>query len=306
MRWGRGVQYDRNGVVVYDGEWLNDAPLEKRVKIRSTTVLLHNCVEELRVIDGCCNEEGLKELDLSGFVNLRELKVGNECFENVNEVKLIGLSELESVEIGMNSFTKFKSTSLITSDPNRHFYLKNCPKLKSLKIGRYSFSDYTVCEIENVNALEVIEMGELNEASFNFHSASLELNGLMKLKSLSVGKESFENCDRVVFENLPVLTSVEMGWNAFKFNDNNAESALIVRNLTQLVSLTTTIESGVNECFGYPRHIVLESMPSLSSVILQRAFQHSDEIQLTSCECEKGFTIRCVRFFFREASDCWQ
>ena len=145
---------DRNGVVVYDGEWLNDAPLEKRVKIRSTTVLLHNCVEELRVIDGCCNEEGLKELDLSGFVNLRELKVESECFENVEEVRLIGLNELESVEIGMNSFTKKKND--YGSDPNRHFYLKNCPKLKSLKMGRYSFSDYTVCEIENVDMLEVI------------------------------------------------------------------------------------------------------------------------------------------------------
>ena len=178
--------------------------------------------------------------------------------------------------------------------------------MKSLRVGRFSFSDYSSCEIENVNALEVIEMGELNEASFNFHSASLELNGLMKLKSLLVGKESFENCDRVVFENLPVLTSVQMGWNAFKFNNNNAESALIVRNLTQLVSLTTTIESVVNECFGYPRHIVLESLPSLSTVILQRAFQHSEDIQLTSCECEKGFTNRCVRFFFREARDCWQ
>ena len=47
--------------------------------------------------------------------------------------------------------------------------------LKSLKVGCYSFSDYTVCEIENVDALEVIEMGELDEDSDNFHSASLVL-----------------------------------------------------------------------------------------------------------------------------------
>ena len=176
-RWGRGVQYDRNGVVVYDGEWLNDAPLEKRIEVTSVTVLLHNHVEELRVIDWCCNEEGLKELDLSGFVNLRELKVGNECFENVEEVRLIGLNELESVEIGMNSFTKKKNSW--GNDPNRHFYLKNCPKLKSLKIGLYSFSDYTVCEIENVDALEVIEIGDLNEWSYNFYGASLELKSIL-------------------------------------------------------------------------------------------------------------------------------
>ena len=131
-------------------------------------------VRVIEVSDGCCNEEGLKELDLRGFVNLRELKVGNECFMYVDEVKLIGLSELESVEIGMNSFTKFKNTWQITSDPNRHFYLKNCPNLKSLKMGRYSFSDYTVIETENVNALEVIEMG-----GNNFYYASLELKSIL-------------------------------------------------------------------------------------------------------------------------------
>ena len=135
-----------------------------------------DCVDKrvgvIEVSDGCCNEEGLKELDLSGFVNLRELKVGNECFANVNEVKLIGLSELESVCIGVQSFTKHKNGA--GNDPNRHFYLKNCPKLKSLKIGYHSFSDYTVCEIENVNALEVIEMGD-----DNFYYASLELKSIL-------------------------------------------------------------------------------------------------------------------------------
>ena len=131
----------------------------------------------IEVSNGCCNEEGLKELDLRGFVNLRELKVGNECFEYVNEVKLIGLSELESVEIGESSFMKYKNE--YGQDPNRHFYLKNCPKLKSLKMGRYSFSDYTVCEIENVDALEVIEMGDLNEESRNFAYASLELKSIL-------------------------------------------------------------------------------------------------------------------------------
>ena len=41
-----------------------------------------DCVDKrvgvIEVSDGCCNEEGLKELDLRLFVNLRELKVGNE------------------------------------------------------------------------------------------------------------------------------------------------------------------------------------------------------------------------------------
>ena len=54
-------------------------------------------------------------------------------------------------------------------------YVKNCDALKELKIGRYSFSDYSVIEIENVNSLELIEMGEVNRESNSFGYASLEL-----------------------------------------------------------------------------------------------------------------------------------
>ena len=127
----------------------------------------------------CSNDASLTVLDLSRFLYLKELVVGDESFMYVNEVKLIGLHYMESVEIGMNSFTKYKNTSSITSDPNRHFYLKNCPKLKSLKIGRYSFSDYASAVIESNDALEAIEMGYLNEASKCFYSASLELKSIL-------------------------------------------------------------------------------------------------------------------------------
>ena len=132
------------------------------------------------IIDNGVSKSDFSELDLSRFLQLKSLTLGDHCFSYVNEVKVIGLSELESVEIGMNSFTKYKNTWYdIRPDPNRHFYVKNCPKLKSLKMGCFSFSDYTVCEIENVDALEVIEIGELNEESNNFYSASLQLSSVI-------------------------------------------------------------------------------------------------------------------------------
>ena len=129
------------------------------------------------VIDNGMSASGVTRLDLSGFSKLKRLEIGNDCFAYVEELRLIGLNELESVGIEMNSFTQHKND--YDNDPNRHFYLKNCPKLKSLKMGCYSFSDYTVIEIENVDALEVIEMGELNEVSYNFRYASLELKSIL-------------------------------------------------------------------------------------------------------------------------------
>ena len=130
-------------------------------------------VTELVIASNCCNEEEVTKMDLFRFVSLKVFEVGDDCFGNVDEVKLIGLNQLERVVIEMNSFTKHKYD--YGYDPNRHFYLKNCERLRELKIGCYSFSDYSVCEIENVPSLEVIEMGEVNEVSDNFFFASLEL-----------------------------------------------------------------------------------------------------------------------------------
>ena len=140
---------------------------------------LHSTVSDIVFNNGSLNNAAFTVLDFCRFKALKRIVIGDGCCTNVNEVKMAELNELESVVIGENSFTKFKNGDFIRPDPNRHFYLKNCPKLKSLKMGRYSFSDYTVIEIENVDALEVIEMGDVNEASRIFYYASLELKSIL-------------------------------------------------------------------------------------------------------------------------------
>ena len=205
VRHGKGNEIDlSSGVATSECEWSNgevkdrvelfggwyvkgreeDSLIQGLVETRSADV--HNEVEwnslnrnvfEIVVSSNCCNEKSMKVLDLSELKYLRRIEIGNECFENVNEVKMAGLNELESVEIGMSSFMKNKNSA--GYDSTRHFYLKNCPHLKSLKMGRYSFSDYTVIEIESVDALEVIEMGGLNQYSYNFRYASLELKSIL-------------------------------------------------------------------------------------------------------------------------------
>ena len=138
-------------------------------------------ITELVIPSNRCNSEQIKMLDFRVFPQLKSIEIGDECFMYVEEVKLIGLNQLERVVIGDNCFTKKKNGAGI--DVTRHFYLKNCERLRELKMGRYSFSDYSVCEIENVPSLEVIEMGDLNEDSYNFWYASLELksdSGIMK------------------------------------------------------------------------------------------------------------------------------
>ena len=158
-------------------------------------------VEYIDVSDNGFNGCDLNELYLSGFEHLKELGVGDDCFRNVKKVSICGLKELKRVVIGMRSFKRFNDTV------DGSFCVKNCPRLRELKIDNDSFMDYTVCEIENTPALEVIDM----EGTFSFrHAASLELKSILthigsrldfpQLKSLRFGERAFNHCSRVVFE----------------------------------------------------------------------------------------------------------
>ena len=134
----------------------------------STTPVLLN-VETITVGNNKCNEEN-DRIDLSKYFNVKNVSIGNYCFKYQEVLNMTDLHTLERVSIGSNSFRK-------SSDRNssRALYVKNCEELKELRMGPYSFSDYSVIEIENVDKLEVIEFGELNEESHNFYYASLEL-----------------------------------------------------------------------------------------------------------------------------------
>lgn len=124
-----------------------------------------------------CNREEYTSLDLSSLSSLRTVTIGDRDFMHVNTVTISNLLLLESVVIGENSFTENRDGH--KNNANRRFTLKNCPSLRELKIGRYSFSDYTVCEITNMIGLEVIEIGDLaneNDSDVFFY-ASLELKG---------------------------------------------------------------------------------------------------------------------------------
>ena len=114
------------------------------------------------ILDSDC---GLVQLDFSKYPELKTLSVGDISCMLVNELKLIGMSKLESVEIGASSF----------SLSDGQLYVKNCPKLKSLKIGALSFSNYNVIEIENVDALEEIVMSGGNF----WYAPSLELKSVV-------------------------------------------------------------------------------------------------------------------------------
>ena len=128
---------------------------------------LDNNTESIIVESNCFNEDDITALDLSRFASLKSFIVGDNSFGDVNELIIDGLPELESIKIGISSFYSY--------DGDHVFSVKNCPKLRELKIGPSGFDEWLSVEIENDPSLEVIEIGYLYYSSDNFNEAPLEL-----------------------------------------------------------------------------------------------------------------------------------
>ena len=208
-RWGRGVQYDRNGRVIHEGEWFCGAYGSKvKVQITEENQSLHSLVTELVVSKGCCNEERWKALDLSFVTNLERLEVGDKCFAHVEDIRMVGLKHLQKVKIGEKCACSDKTRRKV--NPNSRFIVNDCAALTELDIGARSFSDYVVCNIQNVPSLETIRIGSVEDRSYSFMFSSLELKSgalsvescvdLPKLATVEIGKFAFYQCVSVLFE----------------------------------------------------------------------------------------------------------
>lgn len=353
-QWGKGVQYDQDGAEVYSGEWLNGLPLETHLVVNSNEDgVLHNHVEVLSFSSRSCNDDAWKTFDLSPLSVLTELRIDDNSFQNVTDMRLVGMGRLSTVLIGENcfsnggassndgefvvkdcpalkriviqnhSFSRYatlqikNAPSLEEIDIHDHcfgavhhftlsdfdrlkrvsigadcfrteddyessgeFHLKECYEIETLEVGALSFEYFTVCEIASVS-LKRLQIGSL-ESDFcrNFCFASLELKNLLSLEHVVLGEGSFCYCSRALFENLPQLASIHLGYNALSFDDGDSE--LVMQDLPLLATLVT--EDVDSESLHYPRHITLENMPSLIDIVLPSAFACRDDLRVSS-EC---------------------
>ena len=104
---------------------------------------------------------------------IRSLEQHVDCllaydFSDLDEDKL--MKQLKKVEIGENCF----SPDSCWPPRKGCFRLKDCPLLRELTIGDSSFSYYSVCEMDNLPSLRMIEIGRQGDCPL-FQDAPLEL-----------------------------------------------------------------------------------------------------------------------------------
>ena len=119
-----------------------------------------------------CNDLHYTIFDFSRFTLIESLEIGDDCFGSVKTFKIDGLNRLKTIKIGNNSFTQKKNW--YGNDASKSFHILNCESLKSIQIGKYSFSDFGgEFELKNLPQLQSIQIG-----SRNFDNSSFVIRGI--------------------------------------------------------------------------------------------------------------------------------
>ena len=142
----------------------------KSVYIPYDMLKLAKSSNTMTISNGLLNGDDITSFNITNNGYLKRIVIGDGCFGKVRVVGLDRLDELESVVIGKKSFMINYSER---SDGS--YRIVNCPKLKSIQVGSYSFYDYHSFELNNLPSLQSIDIGD-----FCFRYAPLfSLTGLI-------------------------------------------------------------------------------------------------------------------------------
>lgn len=170
--WNMGEEV--RSVELLDGVYLR----QKIVRDEADLNQLPPNVEELVTLPDCCNK--MNELNFGWFSELRSLSFGDRCFGNIQTFALNGMNQLQRLRIGNYCFAPPTSITENAHTPSfaSSFQISNCPVLRKIEIGAFSFRDYAGgFDISNLPLLEELNIGIPTQNSSNFFHSDFILHG---------------------------------------------------------------------------------------------------------------------------------
>lgn len=200
---GKGVEYDENGSIIYNGEWnngwKNGIGNETEWCYGYNKSVYMDCMRERGPVDNTkmvINTDYLFKKTMVVLVpplfsKLKSVSISIDSKENVSVFDISGLGELETIVITKNCMLfKTEGMERRSKTPHGSFRVVNCGKLKTISIGDYSFSCYQSFEMSNLPSLESIVLGNNCFGLVN----SVTIHGFEKLKQIRIGKGCFTVC----------------------------------------------------------------------------------------------------------------
>ena len=134
-----------------------------------------------------CKDYRSEVLDFSRFTELKELKIEGKCFDYPSKVRIEGMKQLKRVEIGWSCFT--------STNTDNELVVKDCPELSELVIGSNCFSSFTSFQLNGLPRLKRLSIG-----SYCFKEADLDIRRMESLETIQLGNSCFENSLHTVIE----------------------------------------------------------------------------------------------------------
>ena len=126
---------------------------------------------------------------MNNLSSFEKLEIDDNRFESVKTFKIDGLNRLKTIKIGNNSFTQQKNGG--GNDASKSFHILNCESLKSIQIGKYSFSDFGgEFELKNLPQLQSIQIGTFGSDSYNFWCCSFVIRGIDLILKIVMNRSS--------------------------------------------------------------------------------------------------------------------
>ena len=107
--------------------------------------------ERIVVRGGLCNDDDIREWDLSKCERLVELVVGDNCLQYLRGLKLSGLKSLERVEIRMGCMCKSEGGV---------FEVSGCERLRSVVIGGGCCVNWSSFSLKDCDAIQEVVIGD--------------------------------------------------------------------------------------------------------------------------------------------------
>ena len=173
-----------------DVEWIYEA--------NSMTSVLNapSVISKLMISDDCCNEVNFTSLDLTRFVNLKSLVIGENSLNHVKNVTTSAISELTLIEVGENSLIQVNEVHI-----------------NERTIIDWAFEANDMTSVLNAPVgISKLMIGDdcCNEVSFT----SLDLTRFVNLKSLVIGENSLNEIVNITESRPELLNEVIIGENS--------------------------------------------------------------------------------------------
>ena len=112
-KWVNGIESD-----IEDYEGNGSEPLNMGIK-------------HLKLTDNCV----LDDWNVSWFLNLESIEIGDDYFKSVQTFKIDGMNRLKTIKIGNNSITQHKNNW--GNDSSNSFHILNCESLNPFFVSTF-------------------------------------------------------------------------------------------------------------------------------------------------------------------------